>query len=60
MKISSIEVVTDLGRRAVQLTAPIEVEIEHDMPIQFRMLMELLWNVIREIEIAPSYSKVEA
>ena len=49
MKIITIEVDTDLGRRVVQLAAPIDVEPIGDMPPLFRSLTEMLWGVIREV-----------
>ena len=51
MKIYSIEVETDLGRRVVQLTPPLDVEPHGDMPPHFRSLTELLWNVLRQAAI---------
>lgn len=53
MKIYSIEVQTDSGRRVVQLAAPIDVEPTDDMPPQFRSLTDLLWGVLREVAIRP-------
>lgn len=50
MKIYSIEVGTDLGRRVVQIAAPFDVDLSGDMPPQFRSLTEMLWNVMRQIE----------
>ena len=49
MKIYSIEVETDLGRRVVKLSAPLDVEPHGDMPLRFRSLTELLWDVLREV-----------
>lgn len=49
MKIFSIEVETDLGRRVVQLSTPICVEPVGDMPDSFRSLTGLLWDVLREV-----------
>lgn len=46
MKIYSIEVQTDLGRRVVQLAAPIYIDPTGDMPSQFRSLTEALWGVL--------------
>ena len=51
MKIYSIEVETDLGRRVVQLSAPMDVEPTGDMPPHFRSLTELLWDVLRQVAI---------
>jgi len=51
MKIYSIEVETDLGRRVVQLSAPMDVEPIGDMPAHFRSLTEVLWGVLREVAI---------
>lgn len=53
MKIKSIEVDTDEGRRTVQLTAPIDVEPFGEMPPPFRSLTDLLWNVICEVAMNP-------
>jgi hypothetical protein len=46
MKIMSLEVETDLGRRVVQLSAPLDVEPRGDMPQLFRSLTEMLWSVV--------------
>lgn len=51
MKIFSMEVETDLGRRVVQLAAPLDVDPRGDMPPHFRSLTELLWNILREVAI---------
>jgi hypothetical protein len=63
MKIYSIEVETDLGRRVVQPSAPLDVEPLGDMPPHFRSLTELLWGVLQLVAIqgpALSPPKVEA
>jgi hypothetical protein len=65
MKIYSIEVMTDLGRRVVQVSAPFDVDPCGDMPPQFRSLTELLWNVLRQVanqgaELAELAPKAEA
>jgi len=61
MKIYSIEVETDLGRRVVQLSGPLDVEPLGDMPSHFRSLTELLWNVLREVAIQqPALTKPNA
>jgi len=63
MKIQSIEVDTDLGRRVVQLSPPLEVDPTGGMPLPFRSLIELLWNVVHQVAVAgPSFSvpKTEA
>lgn len=49
MKIYSIEVLTDAGRRVVKLGAPIEIEPNGAMPMHFRGLTEVLWGVICEV-----------
>lgn len=49
MKIYSIEVETDVGRRVVKLAAPLDVEPHGEMPPSFRSLTELLWGVLREV-----------
>ena len=49
MKIYSIEVETDFGRRVVKLSAPLDVEAQGDMPASFRSLTEILWGVLREV-----------
>ena len=51
MKIYSMEVETDLGRRVVQIAAPLDVDPRGDMPPHFRSLTELLWNVLRQSAI---------
>jgi hypothetical protein len=63
MKIYSIEIQTDLGRRVVQLSAPMDIEPTGDMPSHFRSLTELLWGVVCEVAnqgAALSPPKVEA
>lgn len=65
MKIYTMEVETDLGRRVVQLSAPIDIDPHGDMPPHFRSLTELLWSVLRDVaaqgtELAQSAPKAEA
>lgn len=63
MKIYSMEVQTDLGRRVVQLAAPIEMDPTGDMPAHFRSLTEVLWGVLREAAsqvLSPTTPKAEA
>lgn len=61
MKIFSIEVETDVGRRVVKLAAPINVEPGGDMPQHFRGLTEMLWGLLREVAIqAPSPTRPKA
>jgi len=65
MKIYSIEVDTDLGRRVVKIEAPLDVDPRDDMPPHFRSLTELLWNVLRQVanqhtELAAAAPKAEA
>lgn len=63
MKIYSIEVQTDLGRRVVQLAAPIDIDPTVDMPQQFRSLTEVLWGVVCEVAASapvPTTPKAEA
>lgn len=65
MKIYSMEVQTDLGRRVVQLSAPLDVDPHGEMPGAFRSLTEMLWNVLRQTathatELAASTPKAEA
>lgn len=61
VKIFSIEVETDAGRRVVKLAAPIEVDARGDMPAHFRSLTEFLWGVLREVaRQAPEVPKAEA
>jgi hypothetical protein len=49
VKIYSIEVQTDLGRRVIQLSAPLDVAVEADMPGAFRSLTEILWGLLRKV-----------
>lgn len=49
MKIYSIEIETDLGRRVVKLRVPLDVEPHGDMSQPFRSLTELLWSVLCEV-----------
>lgn len=66
MKIYSMEVETDLGRRVVQPAAPFDVNPLADMPPQFRSLAEALWQhaiqqvAIQGAELAASAPKAEA
>jgi hypothetical protein len=63
MKIYSMEIQTDLGRRVIQLSAPMDIDPKGDMPAQFRSLTELLWGVVCEVAsqgAALSPPKVEA
>jgi len=63
MKIFSIEVETDLGRRVVKLSAPIDVDARGDMVPSFRSLTEVLWGLMREVELQapdPTTTKAEA
>lgn len=65
MKIFALEVETDLGRRVVQLSAPLDVDPHGDMPPPFRSLTEMLWNILRQVAIqgaalAASAPKAEA
>jgi hypothetical protein len=58
-----MEVETDLGRRVVQLAAPLDVDPQGDMPPLFRSLTEMLWHVLHEVAVQePSLTspKVEA
>lgn len=49
MKINAIEIDTDLGRRIVQVSPPLDVDPTGEMPLPFRSLIELLWNVMRQV-----------
>jgi len=61
MKVYSIEVETDVGRRVVKLAAPIDVDACGDMPPHFRSLTEALWGLLRAVAIqAPQVPKAEA
>jgi hypothetical protein len=63
MKIYSMEVQTDCGRRVVQLAAPLDIDPAGDMPLQFRSLTEMLWGVLREVALqnfVPTSPKAEA
>lgn len=65
MKIYSIEVETDLGRRVVKLSAPIEVDPRGDLPPQFSSLVGVLWGVVQQVaiqgpELAAALPKAEA
>lgn len=65
MKIFSIEIETDLGRRVVQLSAPLDVDPYGNMPASFRSLIEVLWGVLQQVAIhgaslAASAPKAEA
>lgn len=60
MKIKSIEVDTDLGRRVVQVSAPMEVDPVGEMPPHFRSLTEMLWSVLCQAEGVLRSAKAEA
>jgi hypothetical protein len=60
MKIYSMEVETDLGRRVVQLAAPLDVEPQTAMPQLFRSLTEMLWHVLHESATQASGSWIVA
>ena len=63
MKIYSIEVETNLGRRVVQLEPPLEVSADPDMPRPFRSLTEKLWEILQQAasgELSASTPKAEA
>jgi hypothetical protein len=63
MKIFSMEVQTDLGRRVVQLAAPIDFDPTGTMPPHFRSLTEVLWGVLCEVAAqapTPTTPKAEA
>jgi hypothetical protein len=63
MKILSIEVMTDAGRRVIKLAAPIDVDARGDMPPQFRSLTDVLWGLLREVAVqspAPTKPNAEA
>jgi hypothetical protein len=65
MKIYSMEVQTDLGRRVVQIAAPIDVDPSGEMPPVFRSLTEMLWEAICKVsaqsaELAARAPKAEA
>jgi len=63
MKIYAIEVETDGGRRVIKLPAPIEVAVppSGEMPPAFRALTEILWGLMREVEMQkPTPPLVEA
>ena len=62
VKVFWIEVETDAGRRVVKLAAPIEVDATSEvMPVPFRGLTEVLWNVVREVaRQAPEAPKAQA
>ena len=49
MKMYSIEIETDLGRRVVQLAAPLDVDPQGDMSPLFRSLTEMLWRVLCDV-----------
>ena len=49
MKIFSLTIETDLGRRTVQLSPPVDVEPFGDMPSKFRSLTAMYWKMICEI-----------
>ena len=65
MKIYSMEVQTDLGRRVVQVGAPLDIDPSGEMPPVFRSLTEMLWDVIcqmsaKSTELSALAPKAEA
>lgn len=63
MKIYTMEVMTDLGRRVVQLSPPIDVDPIGDMPQPYRSLAAVLWGVLcgaAEQPLVPTVPKAEA
>lgn len=63
MKIISLEINTDLGRRVIQLGAPLDIDPQGEMSPIFRGLTELAWKVLCDIAANPQeYAppKVEA
>lgn len=65
MKIYSMEVQTVVGRRVVQLAAPLLVDPVGTMPPNFGSLTQMLWEVLcGTVEHAPLFAaaapKVEA
>jgi hypothetical protein len=61
VKIYSMEVETDLGRRVIQLASPIDVDASGDMPPHFRSITEMLWGLVREVAAQkPEAPKAEA
>lgn len=63
MKIYLLEVQTDMGRRVIQLEAPINIDPIGAMPPSFRSLTELLWKVLCEVAAnapVPTTPKAEA
>ena len=64
--IKAIEIETDMGRRAIQLTTPITVDpTSSEMPPVFGSLADLFWNIVRQCalespEFMKSMSKAEA
>jgi hypothetical protein len=63
VKIYSIEVETERGRRAIKLAAPLDVDALGDMPPPFRSLTEILWGLVREVASQapdPTSPKAEA
>lgn len=63
MKIYSMEVQTDLGRRVVKLAVPIDITPTGVMPVHFRSLTEVLWGIVCEAaanSLTPTTPKAEA
>lgn len=65
MKIYSIEIVTDQGRRVAEFAAPIDADPVGTMPPEFRSFPELLWGIVQKValngaDLAAAAPKVEA
>lgn len=50
MKILSVEVETEHGRRAVKLAVPVDIDSHGDMTPTFQALTNVLWGLVREID----------
>ncbi len=62
-KIACVSVETNLGRRVVKLSAPIDVDPRGDIPPHFRSLIEMLWGLLREVAAqrpSPTSPRAEA
>ncbi len=61
MKILSLEVNTDMGRRVIQLGVPVEIDPQGEMHPTFRALTELAWKVLCDVaQNAQAYTPPKA
>lgn len=58
MKIKSVEIDTDFGRRIIQISPPLEVDPASSMPEYFPTLIAMLWEMLHPEAFKGAESKV--